>query len=117
MAAERPRDPTSELAAGDGRQIAERPRDPTSRRPASRLAVGGGRPTLQVAEPPVITRRELDLEAEEPTPPQTGFDWTWLAFLMIVLVGLGLRLFNLGARAMHHDESLHAVYSWYLYVG
>src|SRR5438874_13511553 len=72
---------------------------------------------VQIAEPPIAVRREADFETEEPAPPEAGFDWTWLAFLMIVLVGLGLRLFDLGARAMHHDESLHAVYSWYLYVG
>ena len=28
-----------------------------------------------------------------------------------------MRLWDLGARAMHHDESLHALYSWYLYTG
>jgi uncharacterized protein (TIGR03663 family) len=26
-------------------------------------------------------------------------------------------MYDLGARAMHHDESLHGLYSWYLYVG
>ena len=28
-----------------------------------------------------------------------------------------MRMIDLGARAMHHDESLHALYSWYLFVG
>ncbi len=35
----------------------------------------------------------------------------------LLLAALLPRLWDLGSRAMHHDESLHAVYSWYLYVG
>ena len=34
-----------------------------------------------------------------------------------MLVGLALRLYDLGAKALHHDESLHAFYSWRLYEG
>ncbi len=40
-----------------------------------------------------------------------------LPFLGLMLVGFVLRVWDLGARALHHDESLHAVYSWYLYQG
>ena len=40
-----------------------------------------------------------------------------LPYLALAAIGLLLRLHDLGARAFHHDESLHAVYSWYLYVG
>ena len=32
-------------------------------------------------------------------------------------VALVMRLWNLGDMALHHDESLHAQYSWYLYNG
>jgi predicted membrane-bound mannosyltransferase len=34
------------------------------------------------------------------------------AVLAVVAVALVLRLVDLGARAMHHDESLHAFFSW-----
>lgn len=37
---------------------------------------------------------------------------TWIV-LGIVALALVLRLYDLGARALHHDESLHATYSWY----
>ncbi|MFN8634714.1 MAG: TIGR03663 family protein [Chloroflexota bacterium] len=37
--------------------------------------------------------------------------------MAIALVGLVLRFYDVGHRALHHDESLHAVYSWYLYIG
>ena len=33
--------------------------------------------------------------------------------LGIVTVAAALRFWDLGARAIHHDESLHATYSWY----
>ncbi len=44
----------------------------------------------------------------------------WLelaAYGTLVLMAAGLRLWELGARAMHHDESLHAYYSWNLATG
>ena len=37
--------------------------------------------------------------------------------LAITGVGLLLRLLDLGNRAMHHDESLHATFAWYLAEG
>ena len=40
-----------------------------------------------------------------------------LPFLVLAAIGLLLRAHEVGERAYHHDESLHAVYSWYLYVG
>jgi len=44
-------------------------------------------------------------------------NWQVLALAGIVAVAAGLRLWDLGSRAMHHDESLHAEFSWYLYQG
>jgi uncharacterized protein (TIGR03663 family) len=38
-------------------------------------------------------------------------------FVALTVIGLLLRLYHLGDRALHHDESLHSVYSWYLYIG
>ncbi|MCC6381095.1 MAG: TIGR03663 family protein [Dehalococcoidia bacterium] len=40
---------------------------------------------------------------------------TWIV-LALVALALVLRLYDLGARALHHDESLHATYSWYFAV-
>ena len=39
------------------------------------------------------------------------------AYFLLTLLALALRLFHLGSRAMHHDESLHAFYSWQLSEG
>jgi predicted membrane-bound mannosyltransferase len=43
--------------------------------------------------------------------------WEVGVLALIVLVAAGLRLWDLGARSLNHDESLHATYSWYLYLG
>src|SRR5579884_3833473 len=40
-----------------------------------------------------------------------------LLYAGIVLGAFTLRIWDVGARAMHHDESLHATYAWYLFKG
>ena len=39
------------------------------------------------------------------------------AYLLLIALALAMRLWDLGDRAMHHDESLHALYSWYIIEG
>jgi uncharacterized protein (TIGR03663 family) len=46
-----------------------------------------------------------------------GVTWEALAYAGLVAVAAIMRLWDLGTRAMHHDESLHVLYSWYLYAG
>ena len=41
----------------------------------------------------------------------------WLLYFCLFTVALLLRVYDLSARAMHHDESLHAYYSWELFQG
>ena len=38
-------------------------------------------------------------------------------YLLLALLSLFLHLYILGDRALHHDETLHAEYSWRIYVG
>ena len=44
-------------------------------------------------------------------------DWEKAIYLAIFLLAVASRFWDLGARAMSHDESLHALYSYYLYNG
>ena len=39
----------------------------------------------------------------------------WALYSAFIVVGAVMRVWQLGSRAMHHDESLHATYSWYLW--
>src|SRR5690606_27885814 len=41
---------------------------------------------------------------------------TWIV-IAITFVGLLTRVIGLGVRALHHDESLHLMYSWYFFQG
>ncbi len=43
--------------------------------------------------------------------------WEKAVYATIFLVAVASRFWDLGARAMSHDESLHALYSYYLYNG
>lgn len=43
--------------------------------------------------------------------------WELLAYATLAVVAAAMRFWDLGTRAMHHDESLHVLYSWYLYAG
>ncbi|MBC8099103.1 MAG: TIGR03663 family protein, partial [Armatimonadetes bacterium] len=42
-------------------------------------------------------------------------NWKTVAFTIILLLAVFTRFYNLGARAMSHDESLHVYYSYELY--
>ncbi len=39
---------------------------------------------------------------------------TWIAFGAVILLGAVLRFWGLGDKPLHHDESLHAYFSWQL---
>ncbi len=43
--------------------------------------------------------------------------WEAAGYVLLAVIGLTMRLWELGGRAMHHDESLHALYSWNLFSG
>jgi predicted membrane-bound mannosyltransferase len=38
--------------------------------------------------------------------------WEAAAYLVLILIAVISRFWDLGSRALHHDESLHAYYSW-----
>ena len=44
-------------------------------------------------------------------------NWELAGYAALVLFAVVTRFWDLGTRAIHHDESLHALYSWYLYTG
>lgn len=43
--------------------------------------------------------------------------WESAAYIALIALAFLLRFWDLGTRMLHHDESLHATYSWYLYAG
>lgn len=61
--------------------------------------------------------RASDRVLDRPLSGLMGLDVEKAAYVLLVAVALGLRLAGLGFRAMAHDESLGALYAWYLYDG
>lgn len=64
----------------------------------------------------------LPQTASPPAPSRMGrlvvrLDGERLAYLALFLAGAVLRVWDLGARALHHDESIHAQWSWDLLRG
>src|SRR5262249_30148060 len=77
-------------------RVAERPKTREQRQAREQLA-----PAL----PPLAV----------PAPPP--LPWGIFFYVAVVFIALMLRMHDLGVRALHHDESLHAVYAWKLFTG
>ncbi|MBC7248934.1 MAG: TIGR03663 family protein [Anaerolineae bacterium] len=54
---------------------------------------------------------------DKPLTSWFQFNWETTAYALIVLVAIISRFWDLGARTISHDESLHALYSYKLYAG
>jgi hypothetical protein len=81
---------------------------------------------MSVAEiPPHAAQPPADIQlAARATPDRAldrpaGFALTYehAAYIGLFALALLLRLWGLGDRSLHHDETLHAAYSWRLYTG
>ncbi len=59
----------------------------------------------------------LGLQPRRRYSVEIPFDPELLPYVGLMLLGLVLRFYDLGAKALHHDESLHAFYAWRLYAG
>ena len=55
--------------------------------------------------------------AARPLGLELRLTWEAAAYLSLLVVGAGMRFWDLGSRALHHDESLHGFYSYELYLG
>ena len=58
-----------------------------------------------------------DTTLSRPLLAKLTIDWELAAYGGLVLFAIATRFWDLGSRALHHDESLHALYSWFLYTG
>lgn len=65
------------------------------------------------------TNSSLTIDRNDPLKTTLGahvfLRWQTLVFIAILLAAIFTRLYNLGDRAMSHDESLHVYYSYNLY--
>jgi uncharacterized protein (TIGR03663 family) len=54
---------------------------------------------------------------DQPLLARVALNWELVCWVAIILVAVATRFWDLGSRAQHHDESMHAFYSWELYRG
>lgn len=54
---------------------------------------------------------------ERPITEVLALDWEKALYLVLIIGAFVTRFYDLGVRAMSHDESLHTQYAWYLYEG
>jgi uncharacterized protein (TIGR03663 family) len=73
------------------------------------------------AERPRVAQRPEPIEPERfnfprpvRSPALTYEHWAWIGLVAIAFL---MRIWDLGHRAMHHDESMHAFYGWTLFKG
>lgn len=64
-----------------------------------------------------MERSNLDSFFDTPLADVLKPTWEKAIYAAIFLIAVATRFWDLGARAMSHDESLHALYSYYLYNG
>jgi uncharacterized protein (TIGR03663 family) len=54
---------------------------------------------------------------DRPLFAKITINWQLVCWVAIIVVAVATRFWDLGSRAQHHDESMHAFYSWELYRG
>lgn len=62
-------------------------------------------------------RRSGESLLSRPILAELTINWELAAYAGLAVIAIAIRFWDLGSRAIHHDESLHALYSWYLYTG
>jgi len=72
-------------------------------------------------ENPVVEAVESNVEEQttgwldQPISTMLRLDWENVAWIVLMIIAIVARFYDVGARAMTHDESLHTLYSFYLY--
>ncbi|MGH2522467.1 MAG: flippase activity-associated protein Agl23, partial [Anaerolineales bacterium] len=54
---------------------------------------------------------------DRPLASALALNWEKVLYIALIAAAFVTRFYDLGARVMSHDESLHTQYSWYLYQG
>lgn len=69
-------------------------------------------PMAVVANPPATAGAQPAV-----LPAERGLTLEHVAYLGVLLLSAIVHFWQLGERALHHDETLHGTYSWFIYVG
>jgi uncharacterized protein (TIGR03663 family) len=72
-------------------------------------------PPKQTTTPKTETSQVVDTAPSAPTTQAFQFDWMAIAYAALLLLTVFTRFDHLGAKPHHHDESMHAFYSYQLF--
>src|SRR5690348_14998205 len=73
---------------------------------------------MSVAElPPRVAQPPAAISPPTDRPARFTLTLEQAAYIGLFVLALLTHLWGLGDRALHHDETLHAAYSWRLYTG
>src|SRR3990170_4777751 len=64
---------------------------------------------------PLPVERPVARALARPLALRLSLNWETVAYTALFAAAFGFRFWDLGSRALHHDESLHGYYSWVLY--
>ena len=67
--------------------------------------------------PAVLTPAYRPTVLDRALSVRIAIDWEWGVYFVIFAAAIALRFWGLGDRALHHDESIHAQWSWSLLQG
>src|SRR3990172_10573368 len=70
----------------------------------------------ELAEPIGLGQREQAV-LDRLVSARVRVNWETAAYAALIVVAAGMRFWDLGSRAFHHDESLHAWTAWKLFEG
>jgi uncharacterized protein (TIGR03663 family) len=70
--------------------------------------------TIEESNGATVTTSSIS-RLDRPLLPVYRLNWELWAWSILLIVAAVARFYDLGARALSHDESLHALYSYYLY--
>ncbi len=94
----------------------------TTKETAKELTQATAAQPIDTSRPNGVTLKpEANMRALEPTLLDRPFfslikgNWETAAWVILLVIATVLRFVNVGERAMSHDESLHTLYSYYLY--
>ncbi len=121
--------PPTGRQAGSSETSVRRPPAPTSppaETPVRRTRVAPVEPAAAVVAPPLRGQAIRRRDSAEAAPPVTsrrlGAPRSWLTvetglYLLFFVSVVVSRFWEVGVKALHHDESLHSVYSNHYYLG
>ena len=70
-----------------------------------------------MAQEPAIERAITSTRSARTRIPRFQVGWLDVAFLVLLVAALALRLWELDGRTMHYDEAIHVHFSWKLFKG